>query len=1381
MPHLPASWRPVAATLLIVLAGAAAPPAARAQAEARPAPRTWPPALGAAWDAYLGGDPVTAQRLAGPLAAAGPDERTRQAAALLQALCLLRMPARADRVDGRARLAQLASADPGLLEDPECNLAYGIGQTALHETADALDRLERAAEGFVARGQPERALAALVALAEAWAAHTEWEVTPERFGVRRPLGAEQADAVRRRQIEALRARVAALPGHAAALAQVDLVLGRLLLGASATAADGRAILGRLAAAGPLDAPQAEAAILLAEDLAQGGQPEAALALYERVRRAGPAAAAAEAAERQAALVRPVLALDVPAAAGSDESLRIGLRARGLDAVQLEVRQADVAGWLASAAARGRDVLLPESGSVRAARDFDTRSPAPHAWWDAAEAGAPLEVVLPPGAYVVVARGVDREARAHVVKRLVCVSDLIATCVVGPRQAVIWAAPRHRPAGAAPAAAGWDAAALEGAFWMQRSFVATPVRFDGVTGGFALPAEARVMRDRRWFCLVRAGDHLALCCGELPAPAVDEGRAAPVALLGGPPEVAAGESYHAAGLVLSRGQAAVAGAGLELQVSDATEAVKFTVAVEPTPGGAFAARVPVPEALAGGHLRIVPRAGAHVVENVLPRPGARVADAAAATFRVRLEVPAWLEGPGEALTGTVRAEYPWGGAPTGARATCLLDPVRLPPPGVNEPPQAGDRVAAESEVAGAGRFRFEAPASALPPLDAPLAVHTVAAVRALDGRRGEAHADLLLGPAPAHAWLTCTPAEPRAGDDVRFGLGWYAPPGRALRGLPEIEVRRGPDRVAGLRVYPGPDGAESEPWRPLEAGTYEVVADLAAVDGAPLHARLSVVVDAPETGAVIAARPRCTAHFTRGADGPAVRVQLAGHSATPLLVVVESEDPLAARALPRLAGAAELVLPLGACPPSAARVLVLGVAGGGSEVLGVEEVAPDPEDAAALHIEAARAEAWPGTELPVRVRCPLPAEALGGAALVVRLVSALEVGWGVTFPTDRRGPWTVPGSGLTLASSTGRPPGPPEGPAQAAGGAWMPGPLRTALLEGTTLWATAGAPAGAETELRVPLPDEPGLYKLIAALRTADGIVATGTCFVDAQRGLRVRLDLPARLTLGDRTLAALRIESGYLEPIEARVAWPPGDGLKIDALRVVAADGPATALRVGEPAVLRLLPGEHVWVQADCEAVRAGAGAIAAEVSVRGAQRSVVRPCEVLPGAPVTPPEGAVRIIRAVAAATGAPGAEPPAVDGVPRSPRAGLRALPWEELGPDTRLVPGAYLRIQEQVVVAEPLRALIWTQRAPATCHPVRALPSDGQTIGVPRPAPPDALGYAVTELGPGTHVHEYYLAVVRPGACELPVPELAAEGRAVPAVVYPGGLRPVVREAR
>lgn len=1334
---------------------------AHADQPASAPPRSWSPEVMDALRSYQAGDYATAQRWCAQVVPRRGQERAQLDAAVIEALCLLRMPARSDRVDGRVRLKQLYEEDPTLADEPECDLAWGIAQTALAETGDALGSLARAADGFAAQGLPDRQTEALVALAEAWARHGEWETTPARFGIRRPTDSATANAIRRAQIEAVRSQIETLPDPDEALARVNLILAEHLLESDGETDEALAILSRLAQAPELTLAGADAAMRLAEHHESVGQWDQALRLYERLRREWHGDLVRVAEQRALEITRPKVVLEVPAAARTGQKVNVRVRVRGLDHVQLEVRHADVEAWLASSQTRASEAFLPESGSLRAAWELDTRAPGAHGWWESDGVDPPLEFSAEPGPYVVLARGQGGDGRTQVVKRLVTIGNLVATCFVGPREALVWAvclAPSADNPGPGATAK----------FWMNRSFMATERKLERGLARFPLPGEARVMRDKGWVCLVRSGEQLTVCRGQLPQAEASEGPAR-AALVAGPPAPQVGELLYVSGLLLPAGgrdELPAADATVQIRVVDAVEKVLWVGDAKVSAGGTFASEVPIAADWAGKHLRVLARYRGAVLENILGRVTLSVPDVDQSRFRVRVELPPWYHPSVPLVTGGVQAEYPWGTVPTRADVRCTFRAVQLATTLANNDPVLGKRLDRHGQLDQRGWVGFAVPPDDFGLSDGPLAIGVEATVTSWDGRRGVGTAETLLGPQPVHAWLKHDPPEPVAGCAVRFHLGWFQAGGLSVTRLPDVEIRCNGTEVAHLPTYSTREGLVSDPWRPAEPGSYQVVATLTTMEAEPLLLSKVLEVSAPEPNAAIASRPQCRAYRALEGGRNAVRIELDGELPVPLAVLVVAGDPLAAATVDKLAGPVELLLPLDQGVPDL-RVLVLTAGPDGPELLCVEDVAADPHQALRLRLAAPDTDPWPQTTVVVRATCH-PAV---GTALTARLIHAATAGYSDQPASARRPPATSAAQRITMVSSTGRPVASAEaepGEADLSIGGSDTTALQRALLEGATLWTTSVASQAELTELAVPLPAEPGLYKLIVLARASGGAIATEAVILDARRGVRLALDTPEQLTLGDRSLLALRAENGYTEPIKARIEWQPGEGLHAESLRVAAQGQPTLLHPAGEPVILELPANGHAWLQAEIEAIRVGPGQARAEVLAGQSRQTAVCPYEIVPPA-VAPADTHIKIKRVLFVWKESDGQDDPAVE----------KRWEWVARSADERLAPGQFVRVREYLMLCESEAEMTWSQRVPATCRVMSPQPSE-ESIGRPQGDQLDRLVFQVPGLPAGVHVHEYTLAVVRPGACLLPAPELRRGATRLPVLLDPPELRLVVANA-
>ena len=1359
--------RVLAAALAAGFAQAGAPPVG-------PAGHAWSPAVTGALTAYCAGQWADAQRSSEQLLKASAAAEVRRDAAVIQAFCLLRSAARADQIDGRTRLAQLQQEDPTLRDEPECNLAYGSAQTALHETPEALESLERAAEGFAAQGLPNRELAALVALARAWAVHNDWGHMPARFTFRRPQNSDQAAAARRSQIEAVRARAAALPGHEDAAAQIDLILGQYLLGAARTADEGGGVLAHLAESALPTAAGSEAAFVLAEHDEQAGRPSAAAALYERLQVEGHDVWRRRAGDRLRELTQPQLVLEGPQRVPTGQTIALHLRARDIDQARVEVRRVDLHEWRANRQTRASDAFLPDSGSVQFAEELDTRAPQKHAWWDSDADGTRLRFAAPPGGYAVVVRGSDPKGQEHKVKRLLLVSDLSPVCFVGPRFVAVWAATPHgSAAGEEPETPELKPAVT---FWMHGSYVAVQAPLAAGVARFPLPNEARVMQDRRWVCLVQAGEQVAVCRGHLDETAPDRDGTAQVLMIGGPATAEVGASVYVSGLVLDAARAGGPPA-LQLRVLDTLDQVVAVRDVAVSAGGAFSMTMPVGPELAGRHMRVIPWLDGRVAENVAGRVAAGVPATDTPQFRIHCEVPRWIPAENSYLSGDVAVECPWGTPSAGARVVCRWQAVQLPTTESNGVPVLGRSFEREGHANAAGHYRLALPVSpAYFGLSrSPLAIRLGIEAHFWGSWEETDSVDLLLGPRPPHAWLTHEPAEPTAGQPVRFRAGWFDPGNLAVADVPALEVRRGNRTLARLPLLADPDGLKSEAWWPAEPGEYEAAMSIPVLDHEAIQLRAAVTVHAASASSAPAApRVQCDAHFAREGGQDGVRVRLGGESATPLAVLAAAGDPLGGVGIGRLSGPTEVFLPLDARPAIGTRVVVVGASEAGTQLLATEPVAADPAQSGELRLEVTTQPIGPGTLAQVTARLEPAGQARRGTVLTARLTDA---GSAYSGPFGREHEATTGVTpGIAIMGLEGELPTSTGSAADA-----LPPLLQSTLSQGETLWCGVADLGAAGSTLSVPVPSRPGVYRLLAATIAPDGAVAHGAILLDARHGLRVQPEVPQQLTVGDRTRVSVLVESGERNPVEAELRLDAGAGLQVESVAVAAPNGSSEGTRPGGAVPLHLAAGGHVWVHATVEASRAGGGTVAVEVSAGDVPSRSERPYEILNLAAVEPAPRAVQIKRTLVVWTpldqdqAASQPTPDALD-EPVERHRQWTSVPWS---PNDRLVPGQFVEVREEFTLGEPSSGVIWTQRVPATCTAIRLAPRDPGPIGSREPGRGDELRFRVSPLAPGPHAHQYYLVVVRPGAAVLPPPELRSGETPIPVTVVPADVRLVAVE--
>jgi hypothetical protein len=1403
-----------------------------------PPVREWSPRVAEALAAYRAGQFGVAQDLAQRVLGLAPtpgsarpstsevliSERDRTDAAVIQALCLLHGPSRAERVDGRARLWRLMEYDPALRDEPECNLAYGIAQTALSETGAALDALERAAAGFALAGLADRQRVALIELARAWAAHAEWELTPPRLQIPRPKDSADAVAVRRAQIEAVRARAQSLPpaGAEKAVAEINLILGQYLLSIEPAREDGRRLLEQLCAGGVARAPAAQAALALAEHYEKTAHADAALSLYQRVAQEGPTPWSAAAAERHAALTRPELVVEAPARVPDGQPVPLTVRARGLERVNLEVRRLDVVAWLQNPQTRGNDSRLPVSGSVRLARDLDTRTSTPLQWWDSDASAEPLRFAAEPGAYVILAQGREAGGREQTVRRLVLVSDLVAVCRIS-RGFVVVGAARERTADAATPVTG------RVRFWMQGSFVPTDAMLSAGVAQFALPNEARLMRDDRWYCVIEAGDEVALCRGRLKDLEGALETSAQVLMLAGPPTVKPGEDLHIAGLLLSddvttsqAGQvssspSARAGGSLcLLDLVDITDRRLRTLEAPVSRAGSFAASIPVPPEWAGQHVRVVARVGGRVAENVAGRTTVAVVGTDPLQLHLDCTAPTWLRDGTPYLSCSVRATWPWGVPAVGTRTECRLTPVHLPATEADRAPVPGTPYEVEARLDRNGRFEPLLPATPadfrLPP--GPLALLFEVQARTSQGWQGTALQPILVGPHAWHAWLLHTPAEPRVGDEVRFTVGHFAPNGWFYSHLPVVAVHAA-DYSVSLPTHPGTEGFQTPPWHPAQPGTYEATAEVMSPDGQPTTLRRTFVVHAPTAGAADVDEPRitCRAHLGTEAGEAVARVRLTGHSPEPLLVSVEGRRPLGAAVVPPVAGGLDVAVPVKQAE-GGARVWIVALGRPERGPVAVANVAPDPAsvEQGQLTLRAPQAPVWPGATIDVAVALEPPDRAIPGTVILARLepLDAMDAATRFIRNTVRRA--TIPlALGVTQQTSLADPARNPATPdireprspslrydLPSESNLWVE--TFSAFLGGMdqTCWTMSTDFDSAGRTLSIPVPAQPALYRLLTVAFLPDGTPHAAWTFLDARRGVSVRVDAPARLSVGDRTVVAAALQNPSLEPVTAELRLDTGSGLHIESWQVegvtirTADTGTGGSPTKSETRLmLELSAGVQGLVRATVEAFQPGLSTIIAEVRAQDASTHSQANYEVLEASPAAagpapdaaPRPPAVRIRRVLTVWTPEELEEPldePTESLAPAESKCRhdrrWTSAPWS---PTDRLRPGQYLQVREEVAPRPEATELIWAQRIPPTCVPVRARPKEAEpAAALPSPRA-DELRFRINAQRDQPFIHGYYLMAVRPGVCVLPPPIVQIGDAPAPIAVEPAEIQVIVGE--
>lgn len=1347
------------ALLLIALCGA--PAVAGPRGDTPPEP--WPAELGPAFELYYADEFLEVQRLCQQVRGTSRDPLLRREATTLGALATMRLPGRTNQTEGQAWLAQLAEEDPSLLERPECQLAYGIAETALSATASALYHLDQAAETFAARGQTARLAQALVALAEAWALHGEWEATVPGMDIPRPESRAGADRIRTERISALRQRAAALPGCEAEVAQIELILARHLLQTETGRAEGSTLLEELARRAELTKTSAQAGLALGERYEAARRWNDAAQLYARIAAGGLGTLSEQAQQRRSAIQRPQLVLDVPAQVAIGQRVEVKLAVRNLNKLGLEVRRVDLADWLEQRQGRFAEGALPTTGALVAVRDLGAEVPAEHDWWAADTIEEPLTFEAPAGAVVVLAHASDAGGNTVVAKRLVLAGNLQAALFVAGPHATLWTTR------AAPTAQPVEPTAR---FWMHGSFVPTRPQVSDGTAIFALPPEARVLRDKRWVCLVEAGEEVTLCHGTLPESSSPQYKPA-VALIGGPPEVRVGETLRVFGRLLGGSLDATVpdtAQAVELELLDVLDTALDTTSAAVDDVGTFSAEIPIASNAAGKKLRVAVRLDGQTLQSVSSTLNVYVPPLDATPLNVTCSLPNWSPPLTGAITARIAAAYPWGTAASETPVNTRMHAVGLPTTLPRREPVQGRTIRETRRINREGTLEFVQPLSVFHLPDGPRAVELRAETLGWDGRRSQQTALALIGPEPVHLWIGGQTSSLQAGNPVQIPVNWFDPPGRTAGTRPNLAVWREGILLANLRLLPAVSGMLSEVWRPTAAGSHELVATLTQIDGEPLTVRETIQV-ATRAGAdpEDVAPLRYDAQFAQHDDQSCVHVRLEGRWQRPLLLLLEAGDPLAARQLPALERPTDLLIPLPGLAPAETRLILATSDREGVRILGACDVRPADEQALTLALSANLDTPAPGASIEISATCLRGDQPASDATLMARLVDLSSIGGVQWLPEADRPDFTQLPGGVQVVSS-----GKFEtlaGDADVIAESRQLSPaLAEALFEGTTLWVDRRRAGDAPTSFTVPLPATPGQYRVVVAAQTPDHAFACKPLDLDTTNRLHIVADVPAQLMLGDRTIASLTITNPRPTMVSARVSFDGGDGLHADEWRPADPTTRVERSEDGTALAVPLPPTGTVTLHARAEAVRPGPRTATFLVETEYGQRRATASYSVWadPADRDDVSRETVRITRKLWLLRHESAMEGDAFAGTGVPTGQPLQWLRFE-LKPDERVTPGQLILVQEEFSLTEPLTRVHWEQRLPGNCLTHAGAWSDLRRIGTAHRLRLDALAYDAVRLAEQRrHIHEYVIVPVRPGACRFPPPTVTSADTPVPVEV-------------
>ncbi|MGE0481033.1 MAG: hypothetical protein AB7Q17_11230 [Phycisphaerae bacterium] len=1348
-PPLAGPTTPRRAALLVALV-VATTPITRAQPRADFL-RDWPAPLHAALHAYRDDDLSAARRAAEQVAAATSEPALRRDAAALGALVLLRSESRADRVNARAQLSALAEEDPTLFERPECALALGIASRELGETAIALDQLDHARRAFEARGDTPRLARTLVALAETWLRHGEWSATPAQFRAPRPDSAEHADRLRHEQALRVVTQLEALDGAVAAAHTARLRVAEHLLPRDERAAD--ALLTQLVETAPWTDACAAAALQLAERYEQAGQTDAAGALYEQAADPRWGATATTAGARLAAMRKPSITLAAPAQAPSGEPLRFELRVRGVERVVVEARRVDLEAWLTQNRGRPAFATLPTSGAAVLSREIETRGGAA---WSSDALASPLVLDAPAGAYVLSAAAGSADGEPAD-RRLVVLSDLRAAAWVGRLSATIGAL-------RAP-----DIDALRGLFWIHGAPAPTRLRFADRVATFELPADVRVRRERRWTALVGAGAHWTVLAGELD-PGAGEPALPTCLLTATPANPHAGDPVSVAGLAIGTGPGRGGDdADYRVDLVDAFEQRVASAAAAIERGGVFATVVTVPSTAAGRPLRALLRSHERTIENRLGRTPVRVAPADDSPLRLRVAPQPWFARPDRdallrtTLTFDVFAEYPWG-TPADLNGVAGLRALLLNATTAGGPAQPGPVRHFHPDRSQRGRMRFVTPIAGLQPEAVPFGVGLFAQLLPLDGRMQGVDAAVLLGPRRAHAWLELEAADPALGRPLACRLAWFDPDGRLRPDAAELLIEDAAARRSHQMFFADVDGRRCATWRPAAAGAHVARARVPWTDpdAAPLEieCRFDVAAGADEPFSLDLTAERIQRDRQWGAR---VRVRaVTPPAATPILLTAfTGGEPLGAAIHLPGESTDEVFIPFARDSAPDARVVAATLGGNGLRLLDIVPIAPPAP--LTLTLDPPQVRAASGGRARFRIACERDGRPATNAALLVRLVDATPPGVLAWLPTSIDAPADPPavsaavgGSGEIALSAADQ---------NRLGRALSDAPaeLAAAIVEGETRWVDAYTAGGAARDIEVPLPGHLERGRLIVLARTADGAVAIARAEIRVAPRLTLELDLPPRLRVGDRSLAAIRVHNPHADERCVRLALAPGPGLALERVRPAAGD--ALGRDDDEAWTLTLPPAGDRLILAEVEAAAACSGVFEA-AAIEGAARCVERAAyEISDLDAATAHHDAPRVTLRRTLLALVPAAAT-AFQPQDQSTLSGMRPSRWERYVLDARArVPaGRLLLVREEFELSESWRDVEWSQTLPPACHTVRGEPDDVHALSRDPLRRLDEYRFRLGAIPAGTRVHEYFALAVRPGVNRIPPPEIVVGGQRV-----------------
>lgn len=1280
-------------------------------ARGAPAQDGWHPDVRSALELLRSGAFEDAERAAAFIARrANADELTREARTLA-ALAQMHQPVRETALAGRQALRDVLESDPLLAERAEVRYALGVAAMNLLESTESLIQLDAACERFEAQRNWARLADACVTLADAWLRYGEWEFGNPLLDESAPLAPRARELLRRERVRALRDKVQPLPGGDERVARIDLLRVRHLRALqdpdpNARAADEAAaarLLDQIVARRPVTPVIAEAMLLRSEIAADAGRGATAVDMLTELAELRLGRWSRTAAERVSQLTLPQVKLE--ADAHSDPHALL-IRTRGLRQATLEVRRLDLAEWLLQRRGRFAETQLPASGAVQSVTELDLAGARQFDW----TTPAPLELNVAAGAYVVVVEGQSFQGDPFSFRTLHIVDQESLHVLVRGQRMLIW------PASAKPRTASVK-------FWMYGAFQPRTVALRDGVAQLPVPAEARVMRDRRWVCvgLDAAGAVTGLVTGEMTGDARRDRVFPEVLLTGGPTTVAPGAPIRVFGYLLGPDWDEPLTISLRSTLDEEFESVSVPVVA----GRAFSAALRAPDR-PQRRVRVVVSAGERVLSQVPQLFEFEVADESLARFRVDLDAPDALDPSQAGVVLGVRAQYPWLAQPASGFLVLLLRGALLPEPGSSGEPVLGRNATRYTTLDQDGAYNDVIPLEDLALPDGPLALEVSATVLGPDRRPQKTTHVLPARGAGSRLWIQPAPAQPSVGTPLTVRFGWFPDRIRAADATPTLTVTNSAGEPTAIPVILDRLGAVSDGWLPPASGRYTLRAALATPHGTPLVATSVVDVQADAVHAPPLRVER---------DSARVRIVPPEPVAAPTLVWIERDGQLG----PARAWTPEQSAPLHA--PHAVRpgrVFAARIVDGAFRIL------------AGAIVPAQHADAHWKLRLPARFTvggtATVTAEWQGAdppAFLFARLIRADAVrGYDWAYREDAiLPPLREQGTHVTGPDHAGVP----------LATKFVPPAVLQAFQLAPTHWATALQPDAAHVKIDVPLPERAGVWPLEVIGVTEAGGVVRASALLDARPPVVVRTAFPHRLTVGDRLTGYVILENRTAKPQSVELTASLGNGLEV---RAGATDAAAIAAI-----------DAHEALTLDPQSTRTLAIAIEARetttshVDLRCARADAViaraaHPYRVL-AAPESPSDPQLVVDRLLYRVT------PPAPTST--DPSVPPPADPWQRipLDPGDRVPLGAYVLVREEIR-ASASKDVSWTQNASAHTRTFGGDVGTLHRLSAFERRLPDAWHWQ-PDLAPFT-VHEYVLVPIHRGACRLPAPEILIAGKKV-----------------